>query len=41
MEWNVWVTTILGVSYTGMIESGIGSDYGDPNLLLRVLLRPR
>ena len=31
-EWNVWVNMILGVSYTGMIESGIGSDYGDPNL---------
>ena len=31
-EWNVWVRMILGVSYTGMIESGIGSDYGDPNV---------
>jgi ABC-type oligopeptide transport system substrate-binding subunit len=31
MEWNVWVQTILTVSYTGIIESGIGSDYADPN----------
>jgi oligopeptide transport system substrate-binding protein len=31
MEWNVWVRTILGLSYTGIIESGTGSDYGDPN----------
>ena len=31
MEWNVWVQTIIGVRYTGIIESGIGSDYADPN----------
>ena len=31
MEWNIWVQTILGLSYTGIIESGMGSDYGDPN----------
>jgi ABC-type oligopeptide transport system substrate-binding subunit len=31
MEWNVWVQTILAVGYTGVIESGTGTDYADPN----------
>jgi oligopeptide transport system substrate-binding protein len=30
-EWTVWVQSILSVSYRGMIESGLGADYPDPN----------
>jgi ABC-type oligopeptide transport system substrate-binding subunit len=31
LEWNVWIQTILSLNYTGVIESGGGADYADPN----------
>jgi oligopeptide transport system substrate-binding protein len=31
LEGNVWVQTIMAVNYTGVIESGMGADYVDPN----------
>jgi oligopeptide transport system substrate-binding protein len=34
LEWNVWIHTALSLKYTGVIESGTGSDYADPNGIL-------
>jgi oligopeptide transport system substrate-binding protein len=31
MDWTVWVQTANAVNYNGVIESGTGADYADPN----------
>jgi oligopeptide transport system substrate-binding protein len=31
VERNVWIQTLLSTSYSGLIESGQGPDYADPN----------
>ena len=30
-EWTVWIQSLLSVKYRGVIESGTGADYADPN----------
>jgi ABC-type oligopeptide transport system substrate-binding subunit len=31
VDWNVWIQTSLSLNYGGVIESGTGADYADPN----------
>ena len=31
LEWNAWNQTALSFDYSGVIESGIGAEYADPN----------
>jgi oligopeptide transport system substrate-binding protein len=30
-DWNAWIRTALSLDYNGVIESGVGADYADPN----------
>jgi oligopeptide transport system substrate-binding protein len=31
VDWNTWAQNALSLNYRGVIESGVGADYADPN----------